>query len=209
MEIIQSVIDWYMANMNYLTIFALMAIESSFIPFPSEVVIPFAAYKAAQGSLSVTGVFLAGTAGALTGAIFNYYIALYLGRPVIYKLADTKLAHWLLIDKEKVVHAEEYFVKHGKMSTFIGRLIPAVRQLISLPAGLSKMNPGTFILFTFVGAGLWNVILTLVGYFAYDMRDKIFPYLDKIMIVAGVIFVVWLSVQGYKAIRRKKGSATL
>lgn len=204
MEVIQSVLDWYMANMNYLTIFTLMAIESSFIPFPSEVVIPFAAYKAAQGALSITGVVLAGTAGALFGALFNYYFALYLGRPVIYRLAETKWAHWLLIDREKVEHAEEYFVKHGKISTFIGRLIPAIRQLISLPAGLSKMKIGSFIFYTVLGAGIWNIILAVVGYFAYDMREKIFPYLDLVMIVLGIVFIAWLSIQGYSAWKRKK-----
>lgn len=204
MEVIQSVLDWYMANMNYLTIFTLMAIESSFIPFPSEVVIPFAAYKAAQGALSITGVVLAGTAGALFGALFNYYFALYLGRPVIYRLAETKWAHWLLIDREKVEHAEEYFVKHGKISTFIGRLIPAIRQLISLPAGLSKMKIGSFIFYTVLGAGIWNIILAVVGYFAYDMREKIFPYLDLVMIVLGIVFIAWLSAQGYSAWKRKK-----
>ena len=204
MEVIQSVLDWYMANMNYLTIFALMAIESSFIPFPSEVVIPFAAYKAAQGTLSITGVVLAGTAGALFGALFNYYFALYLGRPVIYRLADTKWAHWLLIDREKVEHAEEYFVKHGKISTFIGRLIPAIRQLISLPAGLAKMKAGSFIFYTVLGAGIWNVILAAVGYFAYDMREKIFPYLNLVMIALGIVVIAWLSIQGYNAWKRKK-----
>jgi len=204
MEVIQSVLDWYMANMNYLTIFALMAIESSFIPFPSEVVIPFAAYKAAQGTLSITGVVLAGTAGALFGALFNYYFALYLGRPVIYRLAETKWAHWLLIDREKVEHAEEYFVKHGKISTFIGRLIPAIRQLISLPAGLAKMKIGSFIFYTVLGAGIWNVILAVVGYFAYDMREKIFPYLDLVMIALGIVFIAWLSIQGYNAWKRKR-----
>lgn len=156
MEIIQSVVDWYMANLNYFTITLLMVIESSFIPFPSEVVIPFAAYKAAEGGLNVFLVVLAGTVGALIGAIVNYYLAKYLGRPLVYKLAGSRVGKILLLSEEKVSHAEEYFVKYGNTSTFIGRLVPAVRQLISIPAGLARMNMRNFILFTMAGAGLWK-----------------------------------------------------
>jgi len=208
MEIFQNVFEWYMANLNYWTIFLLMAIESSFIPFPSEIVVPFAAWKAAEGTLSLAGVILASTAGAMSGAIFNYYFALWLGRPVLYRLADTRWAHFLLIDRNNLEKAENYFVKHGKSSTFIGRLVPAVRQLISLPAGLSRMKVGTFLLYTFLGAGIWNVILALIGYFAYDMRDHILPYLDWIMYAVGALFVAWLVVQGVKAYRRKKREPT-
>ncbi|MCI0523471.1 MAG: DedA family protein, partial [Bacteroidales bacterium] len=118
MEIFHTVFEWYMANLNYYTIFLLMAIESSFIPFPSEVVVPFAAWKAAGGSLSFAGVLLASTTGAMVGAVFNYYLALWLGRPVLYRLADTRWAHMLLIHPENLEKAEKYFVKHGKVSTF-------------------------------------------------------------------------------------------
>lgn len=208
MEIFQNVFEWYMANLNYWTIFLLMAIESSFVPFPSEIVVPFAAWKAAEGTLSLTGVILASTAGAMTGAIFNYYFALWLGRPVLYRLADTRWAHFLLIDRTNLEKAENYFVKHGKSSTFIGRLVPAVRQLISLPAGLARMKIEVFLLYTFLGAGIWNIILALIGYFAYDMRDHILPYLDWVMYAVGALFVVWLAVQGVKAYRRKKREPT-
>ncbi len=208
MEIFQNVFEWYMANLNYWTIFLLMAIESSFIPFPSEIVVPFAAWKAAEGTLSLPGVILASTAGAMTGAIFNYYLALWLGRPVLYRLADTRWAHFLLIDRTNLEKAENYFVKHGKSSTFIGRLVPAVRQLISLPAGLARMKIEVFLLYTFLGAGIWNIILALIGYFAYDMRDHILPYLDWVMYAVGALFVVWLAVQGVKAYRRKKREPT-
>jgi len=204
MEIFQNVFEWYMVNLNYWTIFLLMAIESSFIPFPSEIVVPFAAWKAAEGTLSLAGVILASTAGAMTGAIFNYYFALWLGRPVLYRLADTRWAHFLLIDRTNIEKAENYFVKHGKSSTFIGRLVPAVRQLISLPAGLARMKIGTFLLYTLLGAGLWNIILTVIGYFAYDMRDHILPYLDWVMYAVGALFVAWLAYQGVKAYRRNK-----
>lgn len=204
MEIFQNVFEWYMANLNYWTIFLLMAIESSFIPFPSEIVVPFAAWKAAEGTLSLAGLMLASTAGAMTGAVFNYYLALWLGRPVLYRLADTRWAHFLLIDRTNLEKAENYFVKHGKSSTFIGRLVPAVRQLISLPAGLARMKIGTFLLFTFLGAGIWNLVLALIGYFAYDMRDHILPYLDWVMYAVGALFLAWLIMQGIKAYRRKK-----
>jgi len=207
MEIFQNVFEWYMANLNYWTIFLLMAIESSFIPFPSEIVVPFAAWKAAEGTLSLAGVMLASTAGAMVGAIFNYYFALWLGRPVLYRLADTRWAHLLLIDRTNIEKAENYFVKHGKSSTFIGRLVPAVRQLISLPAGLARMKIRTFLFYTFLGAGIWNLILTLVGYFAYDMRDHILPYLDWVMYAVGALFVGWLAYQVVKAYRRKKTEA--
>jgi membrane protein DedA with SNARE-associated domain len=204
MEVFQNVFDWYMANLNYLTVFLLMAIESSFIPFPSEIVVPFAAWKAAEGTLTIGGVILSSTTGAMTGAIFNYYISIWLGRPLLFRIADTRWAHAILITREGVEKAESYFVKHGKASTFIGRLVPAIRQLISIPAGLSRMNIWTFILFTFLGAGLWNIILAIVGYFAYDKKDLILPYVDNIMYVVGALFVIWLSYKGVKAYRRKK-----
>ncbi len=201
MEIINSVVEWYMANLNYITVALLMVIESSFIPFPSEVVIPFAAYKAAQGELNVFGVVIAGTVGALIGALVNYYLSLYLGRPIVYKLADSKFGKLLLLSKAKIVHAEEYFVRNGKSSTFIGRLVPAVRQLISIPAGLAKMNMRVFIIYTIAGAGLWNIILAVIGYFIYDIREQIFPYIEYILFFLGAAFVIYLI---FKALKNKK-----
>lgn len=202
MELLQSFIDWYMANLNYFTIALLMIIESSFIPFPSEVVIPFAAYKAAQGDLNVFGVVLAGTTGALAGAYVNYYLAKYLGRPLVYKFADSKAGRLLLLSKNKIAYAEDYFRRNGKSSTFIGRLVPAVRQLISIPAGLSGMNIRDFTLYTVAGAGIWNIILAVIGFYLYEVRDQIFPYLGQILIGIGVVFVVYLVVRG--RIRKNK-----
>lgn len=204
MEIIQPVIDWYMANLNYFTVFLLMAIESSFIPFPSEVVVPFAAYKAAQGELNFFGVIIASTLGALTGALFNYYLSKYLGRPLVYKFASSKLGKILLLSEEKVNHAEKYFIRNGNSSTFIGRLVPAVRQLISIPAGLSNMKIRNFILYTTAGAGIWNIILAVIGYYIYEVKDKILPYLDEIMIALGAGFVIYLVVKYY--IQKKKAA---
>lgn len=192
MEFFQTLFDWYMANLNYFTIALLMAIESTFLPLPSEIVIPFAAYKAGQGELNIFLVVLAGTIGALAGSLINYTLAYYLGRPIVYKFAGSKLGKVFLLSVEKVMHAEEYFIRNGKTSTFIGRLVPGVRHLISIPAGLAKMNLRDFMLYTFIGAGIWNIILALIGYYLYAVRDQIFPYIGHILLAMGVIFIVYL-----------------
>ena len=175
MAFFQTLFDWYMANLNYFTIALLMLIESTFLPLPSEVVIPFAAYKAGQGELNVFIVVLSGTIGALSGSLINYTLAYYLGRPLVYKFADSKVGKLFLLSKEKVVHAEEYFIRNGKTSTFIGRLVPGIRHLISIPAGLARMNLRDFMMFTFIGAGIWNIILAIIGYYLYAVREQIFP----------------------------------
>lgn len=161
--------QWFTENANYLFVFVFMVIESSFIPFPSEVIVPPAAYLACANygvgaDMNVFIVVLIATLGALVGAFINYYLALWIGRPVVYRFADSRFGHACLINREKVEKAEAYFDKHGAISTFIGRLIPAIRQLISIPAGISKMNVGTFALFTFLGALVWNGILAALGY---------------------------------------------
>lgn len=161
--------QWFVENANYLFVFVFMVVESSFIPFPSEVVVPPAAYLActntgAGADMNIWVVVIVATAGALVGAFINYYLALWIGRPVVYSFADSRFGHMLMINREKVVKAEEYFDKHGAVSTFVGRLIPAIRQLISIPAGISKMNVGQFALYTSLGAGVWNGILALLGY---------------------------------------------
>lgn len=161
--------QWFIENANYLFVFVFMMVESSFVPFPSEVVVPPAAYLACSNmgvgqDMNVFLVVLVATLGAMCGALINYYLALWVGRPVIYRFADSRIGHACLIDRAKVEKAERYFDKHGAVSTFIGRLIPAVRQLISIPAGLSRMNLGVFCLFTFLGALLWNVILAILGW---------------------------------------------
>ncbi len=196
MELFQTLFDWYMANLNYFTIALLMLIESTFLPLPSEVVIPFAAYKAGQGDLNVFIVVLMGTIGALTGSLINYTLAYYLGRPIVYKFAGSKLGKLFLLSEEKIKHAEDYFIKNGKTSTFIGRLVPGIRHLISIPAGLAKMNLRDFMLFTFIGAGIWNIILAVIGFYLYGIRDQIFPYVGHILLGVGLIFVVYLIVKG-------------
>jgi len=198
MAFFQTLFDWYMSNLNYFTIALLMLIESTFLPLPSEVVIPFAAYKAGQGELNVFIVVLTGTLGALCGSLINYTLAYYLGRPLVYKFAGSKLGKMFLLSKEKVMHAEEYFIRNGKTSTFIGRLVPGIRHLISIPAGLAKMNLRDFMLFTFLGAGIWNIILAIIGYYLYSVRDQIFPYVGHILLGVGVIFLVYLIIKARK-----------
>ena len=142
-----------------------MAIESSFIPFPSEVIVPPAAYKAAAtGELNVWLVVVFATLGAMIGAFVNYFLALWLGKPIVYKFANSRLGHMCLLDEQKVVTAEKFFVRYGVVATLIGRLVPAVRQLISIPAGLAKMSIAKFAIFTAIGAGLWNAVLAAMGY---------------------------------------------
>jgi membrane protein DedA with SNARE-associated domain len=201
MGIFQAVIDWYMANMNYYTITFLMAIESSFIPFPSEVVIPPAAWKAAQGELNFWLVLFFGTLGALIGALFNYYFAKFLGQRLIYAFADTRFAHLCMIDRSSIEKAEKYFVKHGKSSTFIGRLVPGIRQLISLPAGLASMPLKPFIFYTVLGSGLWNLILAVLGYYMYSQKELLKLYYNELsiaMLCLGVVFIIYLVVKSRK-----------
>ena len=214
-SIIERVENWYAANMNYATITTLMAVESSFVPFPSEVVVPPAAYVAGiEGSslhttnsypLNVLLVVLFGTLGAIIGAIVNYLLAMWLGRPIIYAFADSRLGHLCLLSAEKVKKAEDYFNEHGKVSTFVGRLIPGIRQLISIPAGLCKMHFGWFLFYTFLGASIWNVILALLGYIAHGQMDLIHAYSHELSIAIMALLaliVVYFIVK--TIIKRKK-----
>lgn len=168
-------LHWYDAHMNYYAVGALMTVESSFVPFPSEVVIPPAVYVASDpnsaSGMKIWIIVLFGTLGAMLGAFINYYLSRWLGRPIIYKFVDSKLGHMLLLSGEKMEKAEVYFNEHGNISTLIGRMVPVVRQLISIPAGLAKMNVGAFALYTFIGAFAWNCILALLGWLAFRAAD--------------------------------------
>ena len=207
MTIIESITAWYSAHMNYASITALMTVESSFIPFPSEIVIPPAVYVAGtpESALYVTGnypmdvvlIVLFGTIGAMLGAMINYGLSIWLGRIIIYKFADSKLGHLCLLSSEKVQKAEAYFNEHGKMSTFVGRLIPGIRQLISIPAGLARMNFGQFTLYTFLGAFIWNSVLALLGYIAHGQADLINKYSHElsvtILVLLGAVVVYFVA----------------
>lgn len=200
--------QWFVENANYWFVFIFMVIESSFIPFPSEVVVPPAAYLACTGigagsDMNVVIVVLVATLGALVGAFINYYLALWIGRPLIYSFAESRFGNMLMINKEKVNKAEAYFDKHGAVSTFIGRLIPAIRQLISIPAGISRMNVGVFAIFTFLGAFVWNSILGGLGYWLsrtvspdhlFNKVEEYNSYLTWFgygIAVVCVIFILW------------------
>ena len=214
MESVAELLKWVLENLNYWVVTIFMAIESSFIPFPSEAVVPPAAWKAmADDSMNIFLVIVFATVGADIGALVNYYLARCLGRPIVYKFANSRLGHMCLIDEAKVHHAEEYFRKHGAASTFFGRLIPAVRQLISIPAGLAGMKLGPFLLYTTLGAGIWNTVLAVLGYLIYRFTDlkttndvyvMATKYSHEIgyVIIAVVILVVGFI--AYKGLKKKK-----
>lgn len=201
--------QWFVDNASYLFVFVFMVIESSFVPFPSEVVVPPAAYLACQegNDMNIFLVVLVATAGALVGAIINYFLALWIGRPIVYRFANSRVGHACLINQAKVEHAEQYFDKHGAISTFIGRLIPAVRQLISIPAGLSRMNLGVFIVFTSLGALVWNAILGFLGWWLaksvplndlFTQVERYNDYLTYAGIAIGVLCLLFILYKAFK-----------
>lgn len=211
---VAKVVHWYSQHVGYTAVGTLMTIESSFVPFPSEIVIPPAVMVAADpqtpNDMKIWLIVLVGTLGALLGAYINYFLSRWLGRPIIYKFVDSKLGHALSLSGEKMERAEKYFNDHGVVSTLVGRLIPVIRQLISIPAGLSKMNIATFTFYTFLGAGIWNCVLALLGFLAVKAggMDFIFKYsgiLSKVIIVIFVLAVLFLIV---RAIIRKRKNNT-
>lgn len=204
---------WFKDHMNYWTIILLMAIESSIIPLPSEVVVPPAAYFSLQANspLDFWLVIVTATIGAYLGSAINYGLSMVIGRPVFYAFADSKIGHLFLLSRQKLENAEDYFRRKGSKSIFFGRLLPAVRHLISIPAGLSRMNFGTFSLYTALGAGLWNVVLALLGYLLYRMvpdDSQLFTQLEHyshylkiagfILLALAIIYII------YKVRKNKK-----
>ena len=191
-------------HLDYFWVAVLMAVESSFIPFPSELVVPPAAYRAANGELNIFLVVFWATVGCNIGALVNYYLAKYLGRPVVYRFASSHLGRLCLLNPEKIQKAEQYFVKNGASSTLVGRLIPGVRQLISIPAGLAGMPIGPFLLYTTLGAGAWNVILAVIGYVLghvvpYDqLNETVLSYTKPIGYAIALIVLVAVVVYLFK-----------
>ena len=212
-----AIYEWFMENMNYGYITLLMAIESSFIPFPSEIVVPPAAFKAMQpgSGLNIYLVVVFATIGAMIGAIFNYYVAMWIGRPLVYKFADSRFGHMCLLNGEKIHQAEVYFDKHGAISTFIGRLLPAIRQLISIPAGLARMHFGKFLLYTTLGAGLWNVVLAVLGYWLStfveeaDLRANIEHYNQYLNYVGYAVIALIVIFILYHAFKKKPAAKVM
>jgi membrane protein DedA with SNARE-associated domain len=178
---LQTIVDWLVqtiGQLGYTGIAGLMFLESSFFPFPSEVVIPPAGYLASQQAMNLWLVILAGTAGSLFGALFNYWLALKLGRPFLLKYGK------YFFIKEKTLHqADDFFARHGHISTFIARLLPGIRQYISLPAGLARMNLVLFCLFTSLGAGIWVVVLALLGFIFGQNQELISRQLHTILLI--------------------------
>lgn len=187
-----------LSNLNYPAIFFLMMLESTVVPVPSELVVSPAAYHAAAGNLNVWVVILFATIGADVGASINYFVALYVGRPVVYRFADSRLGKLCLLNKEKVEKSERYFDKHGVVATLTGRLVPGIRHLISIPAGLARMHYGKFLLYTTIGAGVWHSILAALGWYLHSivpeeqLNDKIMEYGEyiKIIILAAVALAI-------------------
>jgi membrane protein DedA with SNARE-associated domain len=191
-------ISTLLGNLNYGTILLLMLLESTVIPVPSELVVAPAAYHSASGELNVFLVVLFATIGADLGASINYFVALYVGRPVIYKFANSKWGKMCLLNQEKVEKSERYFDDHGIVATLTGRLIPGIRHLISIPAGLARMNYWKFLLYTTIGAGCWHAILAGLGWYLHtivpeeQLNDKISEYAEyiKLIIIALVIAAI-------------------
>ncbi len=189
-----------LSNLNYPAIFVLMLLESTVVPVPSEFVVTPAAYHAAGGSLNVWLIILYATLGADVGASINYFVAKYVGRPVVYRFANSHLGHLCLLNQEKVERSEQYFDRHGVVATLTGRFVPVIRHLISIPAGLARMHYGRFLLFTTIGAGGWHSVLAALGWYLHaivpeeQLNDKIHEYADYIklvilaLLIAAVVF---------------------
>ena len=203
-------IQWCLDNLNYWTITLLMAIESSVIPLPSELVVPPAAYKAAAGELNIYLVVFFATLGALIGSLVNYYLAMVIGRPIVYRFANSRFGHMLMLDEHTVRKTEAFFDNNGAISIFTGRLLPGVRHLISIPAGLSRMNLPKFIIYTTLGAGIWNIILAAIGYYLESLvpkemlMSKVMEYSHVVTIALVVLGVGVISYILYKTLKKEK-----
>ena len=202
---------WIFDNLNYWTVTLGMALESSVIPFPSELVVTPAAYHAASGELNVFLVVLFATLGADIGAVINYVASYYLGRPIVYAFANSKFGHACMLNEEKVKKSEDYFNEHGVMATLTGRLVPVIRQLISVPAGLSKMNFFVFLGYTTLGAGVWNCVLAALGWWMHsfipenELVEAIGKYDHQLKIaVVAIIALVALYFIAKKFLFKKK-----
>ncbi len=199
MEILHTITTWIVQTVGhwgYPGIIIMMFLESSFFPFPSEVVVPPAGYLAARGEMSLTLVILAGIGGSLLGALFNYWLAVLWGRPFF-----EKYGRYVFVSKDSLDKADRFFAEHGHISTFIGRLLPGIRQYISLPAGIARMNLPLFAAFTGLGAGLWVVVLALVGYYIGNNQELVQHYLHQILLGIGVFAVVLVA--GYVFLKRR------
>lgn len=201
-----NIITSLLSNLNYGTVFFLMLLESTVIPVPSELVVSPAAYHAAAGNLDIVLVILFATLGADAGATINYLAGYYLGRPIIYRFANSKWGKMCLLNQQKVEKSEKYFYDHGMVATITGRLLPGIRHLISIPAGLARMKFWQFLLYTTIGAGVWNCILAALGWYLHSvvpeeqLNDKIMEYGEYIKYgIIGIVAVaaLWFGAKWY------------
>ena len=201
-----NIITSLLSNLNYGTVFFLMLLESTVIPVPSELVVSPAAYHAAAGNLDIALVILFATLGADAGATINYLAGYYLGRPIIYRFANSKWGKMFLLNQQKVEKSEKYFYDHGMVATITGRLLPGIRHLISIPAGLARMKFWQFLLYTTIGAGVWNCILAALGWYLHSvvpeeqLNDKIMEYGEYIKYgIIGIVAVaaLWFGAKWY------------
>lgn len=206
-----SILSYLLNNLNYFTVWFLMLLESTVIPVPSELVVSPASYHAAGGNLNIWLVILLATVGADCGATINYVAGYYLGRPIIYRFAESRWGKLCLLNRQKVEKSEAYFNNHGMVATITGRLIPGIRHLISIPAGLAKMHYGKFLLYTTIGAGIWNCILAFLGWYLYSIvpEDKLGEAIESYseyikyaiigaLVLAIAYFVLRKTIKSYK-----------
>lgn len=198
-------IAWALDHLSYGVVFLLMLLENSVVPLPAELIVTPAAYKAANGEMDAAVLIVVSTLGSIAGAIVNYYLSLWIGRPLIYRFADSRWGRLMFLSGKKLEYAENLFRKRGNISTFIGRLLPAGRQFISIPAGLARMNFGAFVFYTATGSAIWNSLLVGAGYYLSYLlpEDEIAPALEKYGMQVNVVFFALLFVllAGYAARR--------
>ena len=206
-SLLQYILAWYENNMTYPVIAFLMALESSFLGIiPSELIISVAAYVSLDNDSALTfwGVVAASTVGSMLGGLINYSLAIFLGRKVLYSLADSRLGHFFLLSSSKLIKAEEWFVRYSKVSVCIGRLVPGVRQFISIPAGLSRMKLPPFMIYTVIGSGVWNTVIAGLGYLFHGQQDLIKKYSVELSYVIVIILVIVISYFLIKYLINKK-----
>lgn len=204
---LSGLMEWCLEHLNYWVVFVLMVLENSVVPLPSELIVTPAAYKAANGEMSILLVIFITTLGSTIGAVINYYIALAVGRPLVYRFANSRLGHLLFINRQRIEYVEALFLKHGKISIFFGRLLPAGRQFISIPAGLTRMKLSSFILYTFLGSAIWNSILVLLGYYLAQVlpEEKVIGELQRHSMEFSLAFIGLIGfIIGFYYLRNKE-----
>ena len=195
-EYLYEIIDWIVStvsSLGYPGVFVLMLLESSFIPFPSEVIMVPAGYLAFKGEMNIVIVILCGLIGSLAGALINYYLAKSLGRSLLLRYGS-----YVMFKEETLLKMEDFFSRHGHISTFTGRLIPVIRQYISIPAGLARMNLAIFCFYTSLGAGIWVIILTLLGFYIGENESLLKAYLRDIIIALLTLCTIGVLIYWYR-----------